>query len=163
MMHAIRMLLYGLCVASVTSVIWMWQLSSIPEAVSIRNPVIITDVIQHTDRVPLGGEYDVTFRFSKVRDDCVDGKVVRHMWGNNGMYTYKIQDQPVVVHGVVDEADIRVMLPTAPLDQRDRRFQKPGVWSIKSTVRYMCPSPDGGMEIKEENFTTPAFEVYDVG
>lgn len=130
------------------------------QIVSVLNPVEVYNAESAVTRVPLGGIYPVTFFFSKTRVDCTNGRVVRHMWEANTGENYLIEDVPAVSHDIDPDASFSAKLSTRPIDAKDLHKMKPGKWSIKTTIFYLCPKPDGGEKMTQETFSTPFFTVH---
>jgi len=138
---------------------WLIFLSSQNvETFSSRKPIVILDVIPSKSSIKLGERYGVTFAFEKTRSDCEGGHITRHMVEAGEGWTYKIQDEHVIV-SEPGYGKISVYLPTVPLDDKETHLVRPGLWSIKSTVSYQCPIGDGEFITRDTSFSTPIFEV----
>lgn len=129
------------------------------EIVSSRKPIIVLGVIPHAPEIELGATYPVTFEFEKIREDCGNGRVVRHMWNIETGDNYLIEDIRTV-QSPVGHGKFRAELKTVPLDPIDRDLMRPGTWRIDSLISYTCPTQAGEEATRDEPFSTPPFKVY---
>lgn len=130
-----------------------------PGFVSSRKSVVINGVVPDSLTIPLGQPFGHTVYFDKIRDDCEDGRIVRHMWNVETGRVYLVEDRPTVRAEVGENIPIYLRTPTKPLRPEDNYLMGPGVWSIKTLITYRCPTPDGILVPRETSYSTPVFTV----
>ena len=131
------------------------------DVVSLRKPIVIVDVVPAQDAIELGHPYRHTVHFEKTRDDCSDGRLVRHMWNATDGRFYKVEEIKSVQAPASNKvASISLDTPTNPLSAQDAHLMAPGSWLIRSTISYDCPVP-GSNELRQRDtsYDTPVFEV----
>ena len=130
-----------------------------PSRISIRNPIVVKSVQAEKVSISLGDPFVATIEFEKTRLDCVEGRVVSHMWNRDNGRVYLVSDRPTVRHEVTGSAKIAIAFPTIPLRRQDEHLMGPGVWSIKTLLTYKCPTDSGTIVTRETVYSTPLFRV----
>lgn len=143
--------------------LWMVNIPHQAEIVSLRRPVIITDIVPEESVIKMGDPYRYTVHFQKTRDDCSNGRLVRHMWEIESGRFYKVEEIATVQAKASEEVvPIYLETPTMPLAENDLHLMRPGFWMIRSTISYDCPTPAGqDLKQRDTNFDTPVFEVVE--
>lgn len=152
---------FAAIVLAANVIMWIMLFPSVQEVYSTRKPVVILDIIPHQESIAVGEPYLLTVLFEKTRSDCDAGALTRHMWNVETGEAYLVEQIDTIVSDV-GVGKITRPIPTHPLDESDKRFIRPGFWTLNTTITYQCPSPPDGEQIQRDvTFQTPAFEVRD--
>lgn len=151
--HAEHMMVGALLVGTI-AMGWLWW-GNWPKVPLAAVTLISTDV--QTAMVPVGGTLEVLAQFKKNRDDCHNGRVIRHVSNAAGTWI-KVDDRIVERRVTVDLAPKTLPIKVPMIDLTTGKPVAPGLWSLNTLVLYDCPY-HGKLQTLDDTITTPPFEI----
>lgn len=130
----------------------------------VHKKSLVLKVIEATpanDRIRLGDPYVIRILVDKIRDDCENGRILRHMVEINNGWFY-ITEEIESLQLPVGVRPLNLVMSTTPRDPTMRELMIPGVWEIVTKVTYDCPDGEGGEKVERDyKFKTPTFTVLE--
>ena len=124
-------------------------------------PVLrILEKIADRDRIPVGSDYTIKLIVDKLRDDCENGRLVRHMV-NIETGDFYVTEETDVLQLDAGVHPLRLVLSTKPLNEKDLPLMQPGIWEITTRVVYDCPDGSDGPIERDFKFSTPPFSLIE--
>lgn len=132
----------------------LWGIQDLRNSLRPKHPVQVAAIEAPFDRVNLGEPFALDLIINKVRDDCNDGRVVRHMLELQRGWHYVVERSRVLQLPLGDNQPFSLNIPTKPLDGKDQDLLRPGLWKMISRVIYTCP--EGSVDLV---YDSPPFTV----
>lgn len=149
-------LLLGLGIAMV------WDKSADGVDIARKLPPVlrILEKVADRDRIPIGSDYMIKLIVDKLRDDCENGRLVRHMI-NVETGDFYVTEKTDALQLPLGAHPFRLVLSTKPLDEKDLPLMQPGIWEITTRVVYDCPDGNDGPIERDFKFSTPPFSLVE--